>query len=250
MSTIAAARGVGHRYRRRTALRDIDAELRPGVLGLLGPNGAGKTTLLSILATVLRPTSGTVEIAGRVISSLAQARAARRIIGLLPQDFPFVTSYSALDMVRYSAWVRGVDRRMERHEAERCLRTVGLEAVAGMRMRALSGGMRQRVGLACALVGRPRILILDEPTVGLDPAQRLQFRDVLRSLDDVAVVLSTHLVEDVAAVADDVMVMNEGRALFRGSPEQLRHRAIDGVAGDTPLERAYMSVIAQDRVRA
>lgn len=233
-----------HRYWSRQVLTDVSLGVGPQVLGLLGPNGADKTTMLSIMATVLRPTSGRVRVECLDVVSDPIARRARRHIGFLPQRVPIVASYTALDMVRCSAWLRGVDGASERRASQECLDKVGLADTAGRRMKTLSGGMVQRVGLACALVGDPTALLLDEPTAGLDPAQRLQFRDVLRSLEGVAVVLSTHMVEDVAVVADKLVIVNAGRARFEGTPGELSAQGHASFPGDTERERGYMRVLS------
>ncbi len=237
-------KNVSHRYGSREVLSDINVTVGAGVLALLGPNGAGKTTLLSIMATVLAPRSGQVHVRGTSVDSERVARDSRRHIGLLPQRVPVVASYTALDMVRYSAWLRGVDAGAERRASKECLDRVGLADMADRRMKVLSGGMIQRVGLACALVGDPDILLLDEPTVGLDPAQRLEFRRILRSLENVAVVLSTHLVEDAAAIASALFIMESGRVCFEGTPRDLAAHGSTSSPGDSELERGYMSVLA------
>jgi len=212
-------------------------------LGLLGPNGAGKTTLLSILACELAPTTGRVTLEGHPVVSRTDARAARRVIGFLPQKPSFVPSFTALETVEYAAWLKGLPSRGRQHKARTALDQVGLEAVRGKPMRTLSGGMVQRVALAGAIVGGPKVLLLDEPTVGLDPAQRLRFRELVSRLENVAVVLSTHLVEDVAIVTSDVLVLDEGRVRFRGTPQDLEVAAAEGAPGDSPIERGYMSTL-------
>lgn len=236
--------GVTRSYGRALALRPMSLALPAGVrLGLLGPNGAGKTTLLSILACELAPTDGRVTLDGRPVVTRADARAARRAIGFLPQRPTPVPAFTAQETVEYAAWLKGMDGRTRAGAARDSLDRVDLGAAAGTRMRALSGGMVQRVFLAAALVARPRVLLLDEPTVGLDPAQRLQFRALVAALDDVAVVLSTHLVEDIAVVASQVVVLDEGSVRFRGTPAALAAEAVPGAPGDSPLERGYMSAL-------
>lgn len=236
---------VSRAYGRTQALSslslDVPTEAR---LGLLGPNGAGKTTLLSVLACELAPTSGRVILDGHPVATQADARRARRAIGFLPQKPGYVPSFTAQETVEYVAWLKGMARKERGPAARAMLDRVGLDAVRGKRMRALSGGMVQRVGLAAALVAQPRVLLLDEPTVGLDPAQRLQFRSLIAGLADVAVVLSTHLVEDVAVIASDVVVIDEGQVRFRGTPEELAGAGAVGAPGDSPIERGYMSVLA------
>ncbi|MDR1188638.1 MAG: ATP-binding cassette domain-containing protein [Bifidobacteriaceae bacterium] len=241
--------GVSRSYGHREVLSRLTGQLSAGqVLGLLGPNGAGKTTLLSIMACVLAPTQGQVVVDGMPVANETDARAARRLIGFLPQSPAWVPSFTALETVQYSAWLKGVPSRDQDALAREALALVGLTDQAARRMRQLSGGMIQRVNLAAALVARPKILLLDEPTVGLDPAQRLEFRALIGSFGDTAVVLSTHLVEDVAVLATDVMVLNEGVVRFTGPPAQLASAGAPDARGDTPLERGYMSVLAPDLV--
>ena len=226
------------------ALSPLSLELSAGVtLGLLGPNGAGKTTLLSIMACVLAPTSGRVTLAGHPVVTESDAREARKAIGFLPQKPSCVPSFTALETVEYTAWLKGVHSRERTSMAMELLDRVGLGTVVNKQMRKLSGGMVQRVFLAAALVARPRVLLLDEPTVGLDPAQRLQFRSLVMGLDDVAVVLSTHLVEDIAVVASSVAVLDEGVVRFRGTPADLAEAAVPNAPGDTAIERGYMSIL-------
>jgi ABC-2 type transport system ATP-binding protein len=234
---------VSQGYRTRPVIRNIDFSAGPGVVGLLGPNGAGKSTLLRTMAAVMPPRSGAIEICGVRVLSERDARRARRNIGYLPQDFGFYPAFSVVDFVSYCAWLRGVPSRRTRKAAMEAVDRVGLSGRAKDSMKSLSGGMLRRAGIAAALVGSPKVVLLDEPTVGLDPGQRLEFRELLRSLTDTAIVLSTHLVEDVAAVCDEIAVLHEGRFVFRGSPEKLSGSALPGAAGDNPLERGYMSVL-------
>lgn len=244
--TIAAVSGLVQGYRDKLVLTEFDLSISPGILALLGPNGAGKSTLLRTLATVTPPIAGSLEILGERINSEKAARRARRQIGYLPQDFGFFPGYSVYDFVRYCAWLRGVPAKVAHQEAVRVIQAVGLDSRSQAKLKSLSGGMLRRAGIATTLVGSPRLVLLDEPTVGLDPAQRLEFREVLRSLavDGTAVVLSTHLVEDVAAVSDAIVVMRKGQVLFHGDAGTLAGRGMHHDVGDTPLERGYMSVLA------
>jgi ABC-2 type transport system ATP-binding protein len=240
--------GLAQGYRSRLVIEDLDFEAIPGVVWLLGPNGAGKTTLLRTLATVSPPRRGMLKVLGEIVSDERSARRARSSIGYLPQQFGFYPNFSVYDFVRYCAWMRGVAEGRAHEAAMAAIKAVGLERQVGIAMKRLSGGMAQRGGIASAIVGRPPLLLLDEPSVGLDPAQRMDFRNLVRSLDGTTVVLSTHLVEDVRAVGGSVVVMNEGRAVFRGSAEELEAAAQSGYAGDSALERGYMSVLGSGRV--
>ncbi|MGJ5754782.1 ABC-type multidrug transport system ATPase subunit [Streptomyces puniciscabiei] len=244
MGPIASLSGIAQGYGRHQVITGLHWDLDVGVHGLLGPNGAGKTTLLRTLATVAPPQEGTLEICGTKVHSERSARSARPLIGYLPQEFGYFPSFSVYDFVRYSAWLRGIPDGEAHDAARKAIASVLLEERSQARMKSLSGGMLRRAGIAAAIVGSPRLLLLDEPTVGLDPEQRLQFRELIRSLTGSAIVLSTHLVEDVAAVCDQVVVMQSGRFLFRGTPEALAGHSRSGVAGDSPLERGYMAALS------
>ncbi|MFE4516464.1 ATP-binding cassette domain-containing protein [Kitasatospora sp. NPDC056783] len=235
--------GLVQGYRGRRVIDGLDLTVGEGVLGLLGPNGAGKSTLLRTLATVAPPLGGTLEVCGRPVDSEKSARVARRRIGFLPQDFGYFPGYTVEEFVRYCAWLREVPDARAVEASRKAVEAVGLGSRARTRMKSLSGGMLRRAGIAAALVGDPAVVLLDEPTVGLDPAQRLEFRALVRSLSGTGAVLSTHLVEDVAAVCDRVAVMNDGRIVFQGTPEELAASARPGDPGDSPLERGYMRVL-------
>jgi ABC-2 type transport system ATP-binding protein len=246
MSTIASARRIVQGYRGRHIINGLDLDINIGVLGILGPNGAGKTTLLRTLATVTPPVSGSLTIDGHDIRSDADARRARRQIGFLPQDFGFFPTFTVYDFVRYCAWLRGVDERSAHQATMQALAAVDLDGHAKTRLRALSGGMLQRCGIAQAIVGDPKLVLLDEPTVGLDPEQRLAFRDLIADMPGRAVVLSTHLVEDVAASCTEVAVLVKGTIVFRGTPDDLIAAGRPDAPGHTPIERGYMSILADN----
>ncbi|GAB3118491.1 ABC transporter ATP-binding protein [Streptomyces calidiresistens] len=243
MRSVVRVSGLTQGYGRDPVISGLDLELGPGITGLLGPNGAGKSTLLRTLATVTPPLEGEVHVLGEHVRSERTARAARREIGYLPQDFGYFGHYSVHDFVRYCAWLREVPSARIAEATRTALRRVGLAERSGVRMRTLSGGMIRRAGIAAAVVGSPALVLLDEPTVGLDPAQRLEFRELVRSLDGSAVVLSTHLVEDVAAVCERVLVLDGGSVRFTGTPAELAERAVPEAPGDTELERGYMAVL-------
>jgi len=215
--------GVVKRYRGAVALDGVSLDISPGVTGLLGPNGAGKTTLLRIVATALGQDEGTVRVLGRDPAEPAGRLDVRRRLGYLPQDSGAYSGFTAFAFVDYVAVLKEMtDRRARHDEVRRVLDAVGLADRAHQKIRALSGGMRRRVGLAQALLGRPELLVLDEPTVGLDPEQRLRFREVLAGLpDDTTVLLSTHLTEDVAALCSRVVVLDHGRVRFEGWTSEL-----------------------------
>lgn len=209
------------------ALDGVDLEINEGMFGLLGPNGAGKTTLMSILATLARPTSGVARVDGWDVSDPRQRWLVKGILGYLPQELGLYPELTCEEFLAYMATLKGFgDRAARRAEVQRLLAAVGLEDVARRKTKALSGGMKRRLGIAQALIGDPRLLIVDEPTAGLDPAERVRFRTLLAGLAaGKVVILSTHIVEDVAATCNDVAVLMSGKVRFRGSPSQLAKQA-------------------------
>ncbi|GAA1411961.1 ABC transporter ATP-binding protein [Kitasatospora putterlickiae] len=231
--------------RRRLAVDGLDLTLGTGVHGLLGPNGAGKTTLIRALATVLRPAGGELELLGRPLGGPGDHRALRRRIGYLPQEFGYYKRFTVREFVEYMAWLKEVPAAEIPAAVQRAVERVGLADRADQRMKALSGGMVRRAGIAQAIVNDPAVLLLDEPTVGLDPAQRLRLRQLLQELGtDACVVVSTHLVEDVAAACTDVLLLAEGRLLFQGTPDRLAAAGGPEHEGDSPLERGYSALLA------
>jgi ABC-2 type transport system ATP-binding protein len=223
VNTTIEATGLVKAYGRHRALDGLDLHVRTGVTGLLGPNGAGKTTLLRMLATVLPADSGHLRLLGKDPHDAEGRRHVRRRLGYLPQDAGFHRGFTAFEAVDYVAVLKEHTSARSRHdEVRRVLDAVGLSDVATKKVRALSGGMRQRLGLAQALLGDPELLVLDEPTVGLDPEQRMRFRDLVSDAGrGRTVVLSTHQTEDVAAVCSEVVVVKGGRSLFTGTPAEL-----------------------------
>ncbi len=210
-------------FLRTQALGGVSLKICPGITGLLGPNGAGKTTLLRILATVLAPGAGRVRLLGLDPSRADDRLAIRRRLGYMPQEPGFHRHFTAFEFVDYVAILKEMtDRRARHDEVRRVLELVGLEDVIGRKIKALSGGMRRRVALAQALLGEPDLVVLDEPTAGLDPEQRLRFREIVSGLAERrTVVLSTHQTEDVAALCGRVVVLNAGATLFAGPPPAL-----------------------------
>jgi len=215
--------GIEKSYFRTRALDGVSFDAGAGITGLLGPNGAGKTTLLRMMATVLAPDAGDLRLLGWDPGKADERLAIRRRLGYMPQEPGFHRNFTAFEFVDYVAILKEMVERKARHdEVRRVLALVGLEGVIGRKIKALSGGMRRRVALAQALLGDPDLLVLDEPTAGLDPEQRLRFREIVseRSTDR-TVILSTHQTEDVAALCPHVVVMDEGRVLFGGTPREL-----------------------------
>jgi ABC-2 type transport system ATP-binding protein len=217
------ANGVTKRFGPKVALADVDIELSGGITGLLGPNGAGKTTLLRILATVLGADRGTLDVLGEDPTTGDGRLAVRRRLGYLPQEPGFHRSFSAFEFVDYVAILKEwSDRRARHDEVRRVLTLVGLDAVMGTAIRKLSGGMRRRVAIAQSLIGDPDLLVLDEPTAGLDPEQRLRFRELLSAVAARStVLLSTHQTDDVAALCNRVVVLLGGSVQFTGTPAEL-----------------------------
>jgi ABC-2 type transport system ATP-binding protein len=222
---------VRKRFGRTTALAGLTFDAPAGITGILGPNGAGKTTLLRMAATVLAPDSGRIRLLGWDPSVADERLAIRRRLGYMPQEPGFHRSFTAFEFVDYIAILKEMTDRPTRHdEVRRVLTLLGLQDVMGRKIRALSGGMRRRVALAQALLGDPEILVLDEPTAGLDPEQRLRFREIVSErASDRTVLLSTHQTEDVAALCPRVVVMLDGAALFEGTPKELTAIARDRV---------------------
>jgi ABC-type multidrug transport system ATPase subunit len=231
-------RGLSKRYSDVLALEGFTLSAGAGVLGLLGPNGAGKTTLMSILATVTRPSAGTFLWNG--VDGVRQPLAVRRVLGYLPQDFGVYERLTAREFLRYLGRLKGLGERDLGRRVEAVLELVNLHGAAGRRLGSFSGGMRQRVGIAQALLGDPQLLIVDEPTVGLDPEERVRFRNLLSEIaHGRLVILSTHIVSDVEAVASQIAVLRHGRLVALATPEELLRRA----AG-----RVFTAVVPSERL--
>jgi ABC-type multidrug transport system ATPase subunit len=227
----------------------VSLEAGAGVFGLLGPNGAGKTSLLRMMATVLPPTSGQLRLLGRDPGAYGPRREIRRRLGYLPQNLGYYPGFTVAEFVEYFALLKDMPPARVPRAVAAAIEHVGLGAAARAKLKTLSGGMLRRAGIAQAIVNEPDLLLLDEPTAGLDPEQRVAFRSLLRDLGQRATVLvSTHLVEDVGAACTEVALMNQGKLVFRGSPAELIGRGEgSGAAGDAPLERGYSAVLAAAR---
>ncbi|MER5598148.1 ABC transporter ATP-binding protein [Streptomyces sp. NPDC002265] len=227
MTVTVSASGLTLRYGGTAALDEVTLRLTEGVTGLLGPNGAGKTTLLRVLATAVPPDRGAFSVLGHDPSTTAGRQNVRRALGYLPQSPGFHPDFTAFEFVDYVAILKEMTDRGARHrEVRRILDAVDLSEVRGRRIKRLSGGMRQRVALAAALVGDPGFLVLDEPTVGLDPEQRMRFRELIAQAGEGrTVLLSTHQTEDVAMLCHRVIVMAGGRLRFEGTPAELTAQA-------------------------
>jgi ABC-type multidrug transport system ATPase subunit len=219
--------GLSKQYRNGVvALDSVDLDIGPGIVGLLGPNGAGKSTLMRVLATITRPTGGTVTWDGRDIAR--EPDALRGVLGYLPQDFGVYPHLSASEFLVYLAAAKGLAPAAARRRVAGLLELVNLADVGGRRLGTFSGGMRQRVGIAQALLNDPRLLIVDEPTAGLDPEERVRFRNLLAELSgERVIILSTHIVSDVEAAATRIAILRRGRLIADTSPEALL-RALHG----------------------
>jgi ABC-type multidrug transport system ATPase subunit len=218
---------VSKRYARDVwGLRDFSLALQPGVLGLLGPNGAGKSTLMRILATTTKPTSGTALWNGTDIRK--QPNTIRAVLGYLPQDFGVYPNLNAVEFLEYIAAIKGIEARAARRRVTELLALVNLGEARNRPLGTYSGGMKQRVGIAQALLNDPELLIVDEPTAGLDPEERVRFRNLLSELaGERIVILSTHIVSDVEAVATTIALISNGHLLIHAAPEEL----LRGVTG-------------------
>lgn len=208
------------------ALKDINLEIPSGMFGLLGPNGAGKSTLMRILVALMEPTSGEIEMYG--CNLLKERREVRRILGYLPQDFRFFAKYKVIEFLDYAARLSGMNDNKKRKQAVAdMLEQVGLYEVRERYAAKLSGGMKRRLGIAQALIHEPKVIIVDEPTTGLDPEERIRFRNLLTqvSSNDTTIILSTHIVGDISSSCNDMALLNKGEISFRGSPEEMLKRA-------------------------
>lgn len=209
-------------------LRDLSLQINTGVLGLLGPNGAGKSTLMRILSTITQPTAGKVSWNG--IDITKDPNAVRGILGYLPQDFGVYPHLNAVEFLEYLAAIRGLDHTIAKKRIDELLFLLNLHEVRKKPLNSFSGGMKQRVGIAQALLNDPKLLIVDEPTVGLDPEERIRFRNLLAELSgDRIVILSTHIVSDVEATATDIAIVHQGRLVIQAAPSKLLEAAVGKV---------------------
>lgn len=200
----------------KTAVHDLNITLRPGVYGLLGANGAGKTTLMRMVCGVLNPSGGNILIDGKAIEKCSEQYCS--MLGYLPQDFGYYPDFTAKEFMHYIAALKGLSEQKTAVMTNQLLDTVSLSDVANRKIRTFSGGMKQRLGIAQAVVNRPKILVLDEPTAGLDPKERVRFRNLIANFaKDKIVILSTHIVSDVEYIADAILMMKDGRLLLSGS---------------------------------
>ncbi|MFQ9933658.1 MAG: ATP-binding cassette domain-containing protein [Lachnospiraceae bacterium] len=237
-------KNVTKRYGEKTALDKFSAELSEGVYGMLGPNGAGKSTLMNLITDNIKRTSGEILYDGEEI--LEMGSRFRNKIGYMPQQQGMYDSLSAIDFLYYMAAIKGIKRKEAKAEIERLLRVVSLEKEAHKKIGGFSGGMRQRVLLAQAIMGKPEVLILDEPTAGLDPEERIKTRNFIKDMsENMIVILATHVVSDVETIAGNIMLIKEGRLIEMASPKELTDRVweLEGKNKDREemnLEDVYM----------
>ena len=213
-------KSIKKEYGDKLVLDCISFSLKPGLYGILGSNGSGKTTLFRIICGLMKPTQGAVFFNGKNI--VDQAENFRDILGFLPQDFRYYPDFTARNFLLYIASLKGLSRKNASTTSDELLDLVGLSAIKNKKIRKLSGGMKQRLGIAQALLNNPQVLVLDEPTVGLDPKERVKFRKLLSSLSkEKIILLSTHIVSDVESIADEILILKNGRLRDRGTVSQL-----------------------------
>jgi ABC-type multidrug transport system ATPase subunit len=235
---------VGKQYKGNVwGLKDFSLRLRPGVLGLLGPNGAGKSTLMRILATITKPTAGIITWNGIDLSKSPDK--IRTVLGYLPQDFGVYPNLNVVEFLEYLAAAKGLDNTSAKHRIEELLQVVNLVEVRKRPLGGFSGGMKQRVGIAQALLNDPQLLIVDEPTGGLDPEERVRFRNLLSELSgERMVILSTHIVSDVEATATEIAIVKNGRLVTHATPEGLL-RSVEGCVWEWIVPSAELPTLKQ-----
>ncbi len=219
MSTAIKIRGLNQFYGKKQALKDVNLTIRTGMFGLLGRNGAGKTTLMKVLAALLPKSEGEISVCGR---NVERAQSVRKIVGYLPQDFsmyPNMTVYEAMD---YLGVLSGLNKSRRKERIPELLQRVNLQDDSRKKVKALSGGMKRRLGIAQAILHDPKVLIVDEPTAGLDPEERVRFRNLLCEIaEERIVILSTHIVGDIEAACENIAVLDEGEMIYKGTVSDL-----------------------------
>lgn len=227
--------GLTKQYKDKRAVDRVDLRLTEGINGLLGANGAGKTTLMRMLCGILKPTTGSIALDGVDVSSEDY----RAVLGYLPQDFGFYPDFTGLDLLLYLAALKGLSRSHAKRKAKELLELVSLKDAGGKKIKTYSGGMKQRLGIAQALLNDPSLLIVDEPTAGLDPKERVRFRKLIAGLgQDTIVLLSTHIVSDVEKIADHMLMMSEGKIIFDEPWDK----------GRIDLEQLYMKEFGEETI--
>jgi ABC-2 type transport system ATP-binding protein len=238
---------LSKRYGQHWALRELSLRCEPGMVGLVGPNGAGKTSLMRMIATLLEPTEGTIRWNGQDIRTHGQAL--RQVLGYLPQDFGVYPEFTGRQFLRYQAAMKGLPSSLIHRRVDEVLSMANLEQEADRKLPTYSGGMKQRIGIAQALLNDPELLIVDEPTAGLDPAERVRFRTLLASLTSNRIILlSTHIISDVEAVASRLIILQQGRVLSDTTPEALLTRSAGSVWSVTTDQITAMQLQASYQV--
>jgi ABC-2 type transport system ATP-binding protein len=229
--------GLTKKFGSKTAVNDLNITLSNGVYGLLGANGAGKTTFMRLLCNIQNPTSGKVLLNGKNIVGLGEQY--RNLLGYLPQNFGYYPDFTALDFLLYVATLKGLNERTARKKSKDFLEAVALSAESNHKIKTFSGGMKQRLGIAQAMLNDPRILILDEPTAGLDPKERVRFRNLISAFSkDRIVILSTHIVSDVEFIAEEIVMMKSGHIVHFGKPQEITSE-INGQVWECLVPTAY-----------
>lgn len=223
-------------YKNKIAVDRVSLHLKPGVYGLLGANGAGKTTLMRMICGVLKPTGGTVFFEGNDVSTEEY----RKNLGYLPQDFGYYPGFTGLEFLDYMALLKGLSKSAAKKRSQELLELVGLKNDGKKKIKTYSGGMKQRLGIAQAMLNRPKLLVLDEPTAGLDPKERVRFRELIEDLGKKNIVLlSTHIVSDIEQAADRILMMKDGQIIFDGTQSDVEGR----------LEDFYLKQFGEEEVR-
>ncbi len=220
-------------YKNKIAVDRVSLHLKPGVCGLLGSNGAGKTTLMRMICGVLKPTGGTVSFQGSDVSTEEY----RKSLGYLPQDFGYYPGFTGLEFLDYMALLKGLPKSAAKKRSQELLELVGLKNNAKKKIKTYSGGMKQRLGIAQAMLNRPKLRVLDEPTAGLDPKERVRFRELIEELGKESIVLlSTHIVSDIEQAADRILMMKDGQIIFDGTGKDV----------EGPLEDFYLKQFGEE----
>ena len=208
---------VTKQYANKIAVDRVSCTLSPGVIGLLGANGAGKTTLMRIICGIMKPTSGTIKLGQYDVTDSGY----RNLLGYLPQDFGYYPEFSGMDFMLYIATLKGLDKGIAKRRSRELLERVNLTEAANKKIKTYSGGMKQRLGIAQVMLNNPQLIVLDEPTAGLDPKERVRFRHIIEDIGKESIVLlSTHIVSDIEKVADRILVIKDGQKVFDGTEEE------------------------------